>query len=500
MCAVVRSSARTRSTKSCGAPSRRSGRPKSLAAADGQISAELPVAAKRDPAEIAALTPDWAVDARLLSATICVASDPGASSFVAPPIRIAAATAGDHPAIHQLLQTVLQGPSRQAFAASLDDPFYEPQHRIVAKRGQQIVGHVHALKRVLRFESLHAPVDLVTQLAVLPEHRGQGLGTRLLASVEQKLQRDGSVLGLLVTRCPKFFARHGWAVCGRHSEARVGVRELLAQLSARGLLRPQRRLNIRPWRHIELPALLRLYDQQAGFVAGHLERTETYWRWLMTRKGFDRVFVAIDGPDKLDFESAAAPIVGYLMAREDRILELAAAPGHPTAAAELLARACGEAIERDYQTIALSAPPTDPLFELFEQANAERLLHESRQGEVYMVKAFDLLGLLRSLGPLVLRRAIAANLSRPCALGLHVDGQKHRLLVTRRSVKVDGGRLGRSYLTCSRAELTRLVLGHCTPREAAAQGRLSASTQWAFAMGDIVFPRLPVWRPPLEDL
>src|SRR5688572_1355965 len=49
--------------------------------------------------------------------------------------RLAAATAGDHAAIHQLLTTVFQGPSRDDFSASLEDPLYEPCDRLIVKRG-----------------------------------------------------------------------------------------------------------------------------------------------------------------------------------------------------------------------------------------------------------------------------------------------------------------------------------------------------------------------------
>ncbi len=45
---------------------------------------------------------------------------------------------------------------------------------------------------------------------------------------------------------------------------------------------------------------------------------------------------ALDGPDKLELEETIAPIVGYAVLRQDRVVELFAAPNHPTAAQQLL--------------------------------------------------------------------------------------------------------------------------------------------------------------------
>src|SRR5262245_36589901 len=68
--------------------------------------------------------------------------------------RVVPACAGDHPAVHQLLSAVFHAPSRDAFYSSLDDPFYEPRDRLLVKRGQRIVAHLHLTKRVMHFGPL----------------------------------------------------------------------------------------------------------------------------------------------------------------------------------------------------------------------------------------------------------------------------------------------------------------------------------------------------------
>ncbi|MBI2823825.1 MAG: GNAT family N-acetyltransferase [Planctomycetia bacterium] len=408
--------------------------------------------------------------------------------------------AGDHPSVHHLLTAIFQGPTRDAFYGALDDPFYEPRDRLLIKRNDQIVSHLLVSKRVMHFGSLCFPVDCLSWLGTLPEFREQGLATRLVRATEETLARDGAVMGVLKTRIPHFFRRFGWAMCGRHSQAQAGSRDLLAQLSARGLVPGESSVAIRPWRQVELPAVMRLYRERTAGRAGHFERTEAYWRWLVSRKSFERIYVAIDGPDNFELQDDPARLVGYLITSEDRVLELAAAGTHPHVARELLARACSEAIERDSHTVTLHAPPDDPLFEIFEIAGGTLQCSESNQGEVFMVRLTNPAAMLRLLCPELHRRADVAGLARPCELGMLVDGEKYRLAISRRSVKAGRHKIGRSYLAMTSANFTRLLLGHLDLDEAISAGRVRASTQLAAETARVLFPRLPLWRPPLDEL
>ncbi len=91
-------------------------------------------------------------------------------------------------------------------------------------------------------------------------------------------------------------------------------------------------------------------------------------------------------------------------------------------------------------------------------------------------------------------------MTRPCELGWVLAGEKYRLVVSRRSVKLGRHRIGRSYLACNGANVTRLLLGHLDIDEALAEGRLRASTQLAAETARVLFPRLPLWRPPLDEM
>src|SRR5262249_4663807 len=169
--------------------------------------------------------------------------------------------------------------------------------------------------------------------------------TKLLAAAEKKIAADGAVLGLVRTKIPRFFHRSGWALCGRHNISHAKARDVLGWLHQDQTLRQHRPLNIRLWRHVEMPALMRIYRQNLQGGYGALERSEAYWRWLIGRRAYDQLLIALDGPDKLELEETTAPIVGYAVLRQERIVELLTAPGHPTANWQLLARSCADAIE-----------------------------------------------------------------------------------------------------------------------------------------------------------
>jgi hypothetical protein len=245
---------------------------------------------------------------------------------------------------------------------------------------------------------------------------------------------------------------------------------------------------------------MRLYAHRCRHGHGFIERTEAYWRWLISRKAFDQIYVAIHGPDHMELDDNNSPIVGYAFTRDDEILELVASPEHPLAGPRLLARACAEAMERDLNSICLHAPPDDPLHALLQQAGGAQVCQEAWQGEVLMARILEPVNLLRQLCPMLHERATQRELPRPLELGFAVNKARYRLMLTRRSVKVGQARVGRSYLKLNDADFTRLLLGHLDLEEAVAAGRVQPSTRVAQEAASLLFPRLPLWRPPLDEV
>lgn len=430
---------------------------------------------------------------------VAVRPAPNAPVRPAAPVQVTQARSGDHPDIHQLLLAIFQGPSRDEFHAVQDDPCYEPSHRLLVKRDQRIVSHVHLTPRTMLFGGEKLPTVTLGWLGTLPEHRGQGHASQLLLHAERSMRASGAALGLLRTTIPHFFHRHGWAVCGRHSCSRVRARTLLARQSAASS-QTRLPLNIRLWRHVELPSLLRIYGQNTASAFGPQERSEPYWRWLISRKAFDHIIVAIHGRDRMDLVDTHAPLVGYAVVRQERVLELYASPGYPSTAEQLLARACRDLIERDRQNVILDAPPADPLHGLIVEAGGIYNRREVDEGEVQMVKLLDSARLIEALQPQLAARAAAAALPLPAELGFLVDGRRKLLTLTPQSARLIDSRLGRSYVSLNASEFARLLLGHGDMREAIDRGRIFASTQTAIETARILFPPLPFWRPVWDEL
>jgi predicted acetyltransferase len=423
------------------------------------------------------------------------------------------ASAADHAEIQDFLEQVFPQYARSEFLSSLDDPFYEPRDRLLLKDAGRVVAHVHLTRRVMELEGVRLPISGVAGLAILPEYRGRGLARALLRAAQRYMLRDRSLLGMLRTSIPRFFRTEGWAVCGRHSQARAGVRLLLAQLASAGVQPCQPGLRIRPWRQMELAGLQRVYDSNAATAAGPLVRTEAYWRWLVSRQAYDQIYVAVgeaESADPCDPTAPAAygsegrrgggPIHGYCILKHHQIVELMALPGRTRVAQALLAHACSEIVEQDFDVVELHAAPDDPLLEHFRRAGGSIYLHEVSQGEVYMMKVLNAPALLRALAPRFVARAAPLRPWKPAAIGFHVNGQKLRLLLTRGGVRVGHNKTGRHYLSVSDTDFTRLLVGHLSLAETIEAGRARCSTRLAQQVGLALLPRLPLWRPPLDEL
>ncbi len=459
--------------------------------------------------------------------------------FAAPPAAPAAgpsvpalspallpARAGDHLPIHHLLLAAFHGPTPTEFQAQLDEPGYDPADRLVVKLGERVAAHVRLRRRTLLSAGVQLPAVQLLDLATSAEYRGLGFASSLIAAAERRARDSGVLVALTRTRAPALFARRGWSVCGRHVFSTAGARQILAQLQTtsegivttaapepeylRATARPA--ISLRPLRRIELPAIMRLYEQSLARRHGSPVRSEAYWEWLLGRGGCDRIYVASEGPDSVDLKEQLAAIRGAVFAREGRIVELLAEDGRRDIAEHLLARVCGDANEQDHWQVRLDAPPGDPLHELVRAAGGQVHQAEELGGEVFMAKALHPRQLLALLGDAFSARLAAASVELPTQLGLEIqaaakDSVTHavevarlRLVFTSRGMKLAAGPLGRHYLTLRLRDLTPLVLGHFDVSELMAAGRIEPSTKAAAQHGRILFPPLAWWRPPLDDL
>ncbi|HZN34984.1 MAG TPA: GNAT family N-acetyltransferase [Pirellulaceae bacterium] len=445
-------------------------------------------------------------------------------TVAAPGLRLTPARTGDHGLIHRLLVSVFHGPSAGEFHAQLDEPGYEPADRLVVKDGEQIAAHLRLARQTIRVGEAALPAARFMDLATAPEYRSRGLATTMLAAGERAAAERGVLIGLTRTRVPALFARLGWAICGRHNYSSAAPRAVLAELGATaagvidarpaapvGLpLPPVEPIVVRPLRRIELPAIVRLYEQQSAGRRGWPIRSEAYWDWLLARGACDRIYVAATGTEPAELPKLIDSIVGYAFVRQCRLVEVIAAPGRDEVARHLTARVCADASEQDDWLVRCDAPPEHPLHVLFRQAGGKVTSSQELGGEVFMARLLDPLALLRQLQPTFTARARAADVHRPSILGIELRSgcgkkdqgviERFRIQLGRRRTTIETGGPSRHTVTLRYTDLAPLLLGDQSAADLAAANRLRASTKKSNHLAAALFPGNSWWRPPLDDL
>ncbi|MEI7862345.1 MAG: GNAT family N-acetyltransferase, partial [Planctomycetota bacterium] len=220
-------------------------------------------------------------------------------SWMLEECRVAPARAGDQNEILQLLSGLPNPPTKGEFYAAVDHPDHDPANRLVARLAGRIVGHVEVMPRTVMVEGVCLSAAVIDRVAVLPECRGAGHGQRLVRSAEDRMRQIGAALAFSRTRIAPSFHEMGWAVLGRDSATPGRPAEILARLLD-GPAREGEPVSMRQWRHVELPAILRIYNQNASRFVGPIDRSEAYSRWLVSRGAFDSIIVALVGQDRYD--------------------------------------------------------------------------------------------------------------------------------------------------------------------------------------------------------
>ena len=417
--------------------------------------------------------------------------------------QISPARAGEQSEILQLLAGLPTPPTRAEFHAAVDHPEHDSANRLVARLGGRIVGHAEIVPRSLVVGSATVAGAVVDRVAVLPECRGAGHGQRLVKAAEERMRQSGAVAAFSRTRIAASFHELGWSVLGRDCATPGRPTEILARL-LEGPQRAGESVTMRQWRHVELPAILRIYGQNARRFVGPLDRDENYGRWLVSRGAFDSILVALVGQDRYELQESSARIVGYCIQSGNRVLEIMADPEFAGLERDILARVCAEAIENDRQQIVYESSAADPLHAAVAGGDGR-----VAQGDRMIVgKVFRPQVLLEAVAPSVAERVMAAGIRETVELGLDAPSFRGSVIVAEgkgeakgeRQATVHPGRIGRSYLRLSDDELGRLLLGQCDPVEAVAAGRMEPSTQMAQKLAGQLFPRQPLWCPMWDDL
>lgn len=412
---------------------------------------------------------------------------------------IAPARAGDQHEILQLLSPLPAAPTRAEFHAAVDHPDHDSANRLVARIAGRLVGHAEVVPRQAFIGGVTVPTGTLDRVAVLPECRGAGHGQRLVRAAEERMRHFGAAIAFSRTRIAASFHEMGWAVLGRDCATPGRPAEILARLLERGPASAPRAvegISMRQWRHVELPAILRIYRQNAARFVGPLDRSEPYSRWLVSRGAFDSILVALVGQDRYDLHETTARIVGYCIQSGNRVLELLADPEFPGLERDILARVCAEAIENDRQQIIYESGSSDPLHRAVAGEESVVGVHD----RMIVAKVLDPLRAMQAAAPATAERVAAAGIRETVELGIDAPSFRGSVIVADGKASVHPGRVGRSWMKLADDELARLLLGQCDPVEAVARGTMEPSTQMAQRLAGILFPRLPLWAPVWDDV
>jgi predicted acetyltransferase len=419
-------------------------------------------------------------------------------------VRLVTGSAGDHKLVYALLRAANRAPAYERFQSWLDEPSYEPLNRLLVKRGSQLVAHSQVFDRVAWFQGMQFPVGGIEDPATLLEYRGAGYERLLLSAAEQAIRHRRAVVAIARTDQPNLFRSAGWSEANgqRHTEANVNdVLARLAQTPAAVLpLRPTRPLRIRLWRQVELDPLQRLYRRAMPTTWGALDRSEAYWRWFVNRRAHDELIVAIYGRDDWTALDVPAHIVGYVMTRGSRVVELATLPAFGRAAEPLLARACHDAIERDHRTLSLHLPSADPLHEVLLAAGGGWSTG-GRNGGTLMLKLLDPVRWIEGLQKVLVDRATAAGLELPVSIAFDTGRRKYRLDLTHQGARLVRARGEALDVSCSPEMLGALFLGNVAVDAVQQSGRVVFRAAAAAALQTAsLFPPIPFWQSSLDSL
>ncbi len=334
--------------------------------------------------------------------------------------------------------------------------------------------------------------------------------SKLLSAIENETNLHGALLATVRSSAPEFFKFHGWTPWLHCCYSSASPRSLIAQLEllqpsevGNGPYRPlaapaHPKLNIRLWRRNELDALRRLYAVHAANRYGGIDRDESDWQWLIAGHGYDRIYVAIK-PMAADVEPTSDDIIGYAVVRDGSVYELMAEPG-TDASRQLLIRICADAMENGRHSIELHASVNSPLHAVFEKAGGRHRHSEVEGDRTFMAKLLRPYDFLERLRKPFAQRAQKAGLKSSMSLGIRIGSLQLMLKVGRRQVTIANGDLGHTQIAVEATDFTSLLLGQTDILRLLDCNRATASDKYAVEVAKVLFPMLPTWRMPWEDL
>lgn len=408
-----------------------------------------------------------------------------------PAAHFLEASEGDHDEVGQMLVNTLRNLDRERFHTSLIDPDYRPEHRLLARVGGRLAGHVLMTRRRVRIDSVEIPMSGLIWLGTVPEFRGQGIAEQLIRQTLRKSDASGVALMGLSTRSPEHYERIGWVKVGQSRPLAVSPRHLpteetMQTEAARG------GWTVRPWRQVELADLMRIYDRQmAGTHVGSVVRSESYWRWIVGMRMAHAVWVTCRGEQ----------VKGYAFVKDHHVLEIGSDHDSQDVFKMLLGRIRAESLERAYPEILLDVPSDHPVLSHLADwpvvgRPARSMGHD--QPCCLMMRLSNIGMFLNQIAPELDRRVRAAG-QHTGELGLSIGSHRWTLRWDENMpMAVESGRSGRKSISLTDKSLIQLAFGQESIESLVLSGNAHFQNASAAVACDLLFPRRSLWRSTMD--
>ncbi|MBA2114542.1 hypothetical protein [Bremerella alba] len=413
---------------------------------------------------------------------------------------------GEQFAILQLMKHCLFAYDENEFHSQQERPDYDTRERLTFRLGNQIIGHIRCVPQQVWLQGTLVPYLRASEFVLAPEHVDLKNVAAFFGCLDATFDRYPGAFMTHRTSAAmaQRLARFGWVPMSSNFRSKAATEPYLASVRGASIEKPpllpsrsESGLWIRLMRQVEAEALVSLYEN--SFKANQIgsPRSSAMWDWLLRRKAFDALYVAIRGGNKLALDDAIDRIAGYAVVKDNKILEVVTQPNEKEVEHPLINRICSDLYEADHLEFYLESPASDPVHDLLKDIPAA---NRTPPGEEILVRMPNPIQQLAELAATLHQRAKLRGLELPLDLGLLIDGDKFCIHLGKRKGTLSDGKLGRSYLELTHAQLVRMVLGDLPIEQVLQQGQMIASTQIAANAAVQLFDYDPPWFPAIDVL
>ncbi len=291
---------------------------------------------------------------------------------------------------------------QQRMRYQTEDPWFKPEHSRLIRENGKIVSHVSIIEKPVRFGPAVVKLAGIGDVCTHPNARGKGYAQILMEDALHYMKEHGYPLTMLYG-IPNFYHKFGYI---------ESVKDYKLLLDTNKALKVTGSYRVRPWREGDLPAMLKLYQDNFQDQILTVVRTTAYLRRLLTEP--KRIILAVDDTDQP---------VGYAHVWDDITRQYVvneAAAANLAAAQTLLHAILAQAPQPLAPALEIRMSPRWPFVRQLQHLGSETKIRAYGEGEGNgMLAIINLQQLLAKIKPLLnqrLQQSEFLNLSKPLTL------------------------------------------------------------------------------------